>query len=248
MINSIIIDDEPNNISVLKKMLAAFCPQINIVAEAEDAKQGIIVIQKNKPSLVFLDIEMPYGNAFDLLDKLMPIDFEVIFITAFNEYAIKAFKYSALDYLLKPVNINELEIAINKAVERIGTKTLNAQLNNLLQNLQKKNETMRKVALHKKEGLIFVPVEDIIRCEASGAYTFFFVKGHGKIISSKNMKEYEAILPESIFFRAHHSHMINLGEIKKYHRGRGGFVEMNDGAKIDIAVRRKESFLSRFQS
>jgi two-component system, LytTR family, response regulator len=246
MTSAVIIDDEAANIGILRKLLSGFCPDVNVVAEATDVRTGINVINQHKPSLVFLDIEMPYGNAFDLLDQLMPVDFEVIFITAFNEYALKAFKYSALDYLLKPVNIDELKIAVVRAADRINTKNSNAQLNNLLQNLQKKNDFLRKIALPSKEGVLFVAVEDIIRCEASGAYTHFFVKGVGKIISAKNIKEYEEMLPEEIFFRIHHSHIININEITKYHRGRGGHVEMKDGAFIDVAVRRKDQFLSRF--
>jgi two-component system LytT family response regulator len=188
---------------------------------------------------------MPYGNAFDILDKLMPVEFEVIFITAFNEYAVKAFRYSALDYLLKPININELKTAVEKALLRISSKSTNLQLKNLIQNLQSKNEALRKIALPLRDGLIFVTMSDIIRCEASGSYTYLFIKGKEKIISSKSIKEYVELLPDAIFFRVHHSHIINLTEIKKYHRGRGGEVEMSDGALIDVAVRRKEEFLSR---
>ena len=244
MINSIIIDDEPKNIRILRKILSEFCPQVNVIAEAKDAKQGLDVINYYKPSLVFLDIEMPYGNAFDLLDKLMPVNFDIIFITAFNEYALKAFKYSALDYLLKPVNIDELKIAVAKAEERSATKNLNAQLKNLLQNLHTKNVHLQNIALPSKNGLVFVAIEDVFRCQASGSYTYIFTRENGKIISSKSIREYEAILPGNIFFRVHHSHIINLNEIKKYHHGRGGYVEMKDGALIDVAVRRKEEFLA----
>jgi len=245
MIESIIVDDEPKNIHVLKKMLNEFCDEVDVVAEARDAQQAIALIQQHSPGLVFLDIEMPFGNAFDILDKLMPVNFEVIFITAFNEYALKAFKYSALDYLLKPININELKIAVGKATSSINSKNIGSQLKNLLDNLQNKNEALRKIAFPSKEGLVFIPMGDIIRCEASGSYTNIFIKGKEKIISSKSVKEYEEMLPEAVFFRIHHSHIINLTEIKKYHRGRGGHVEMSDGAFIDVAVRRKEEFLSR---
>jgi two-component system LytT family response regulator len=245
MINSVIVDDEPKNLRILKKMLMEFCPHINVVAEAKDTREAVSVIGQHNPELVFLDIEMPYGNAFDLLHKLMPVSFDVIFTTAFNEYALKAFKYSALDYLLKPININELKIAVDKASASINSRATNLQLKNLLQNLKNKNEALRTIALPSKEGLLFVPMGDIIRCEASGSYTYLFIKGEGKIISSKSIKEYEEMLPDAIFFRIHHSHIINLTEIKKYHRGRGGQVEMNDGEFIDVAVRRREDFLSR---
>ncbi|HLK27205.1 MAG TPA: LytTR family DNA-binding domain-containing protein [Puia sp.] len=247
MIDSIIVDDELKNILILKSILADFCPDVNVLAEAQDMNQAIAMINMYKPQLLFLDIEMPYGNAFDLLDKLMPVNFEVIFITAFDEYALKAFRYSALDYLLKPININELKTTVKKAIERISTKNNSTQLKNLLQNLQNKNEETHKIALQTKDGLEFFIIEDIIRCEANGAYTYFFIKAHSKIIASKNIKEYEKILPEKIFFRIHHSHIINLKEIKRYHRGRGGYVEMKDGTFIDVAVRRKDEFLERIQ-
>src|SRR5215467_3565824 len=134
MLRSVIIDDEPKNVRILRSMLAEFCPQVNIVAEAGNANQGIESIQTTKPDLVFLDIEMPYGSAFDMLDKLYPVNFEIIFVTAFNSYMLKAFKYSALDYLLKPVNIEELKAAVSKAAEKISFKNFNKQLFNLLEN------------------------------------------------------------------------------------------------------------------
>jgi two-component system, LytTR family, response regulator len=245
MISSVIVDDEPANIRILKKMLADFCPNVQVIAEAKDVRQGVDIIRQTKPSLVFLDIEMPYGNAFDLLDKLMPVEFEIIFITAFNEYALKAFRYSALDYLLKPVSIQELKGAVEKAFQRIDLKITNAQLKNLLENLKKEKEGLQQVALPAKDGFIFVPTDDILRCEASGAYTHVFTRNNGEILSSKSIGEYEEMLPENIFFRVHHSHLINLYEIKKYHRGRGGYVEMKDGMLIDVAVRRKDEFLAK---
>jgi len=246
MINAVIIDDEPKNIRILKKMLTEFCPQVDIIAEGRDMQEAKEILTHYKPALVFLDIEMPYGNAFDLLNELMPVSFEVIFITAFNEYALKAFKYSAIDYLLKPVSISELQTAVEKAIERISTKRANYEMQNLLQNIGKKDDTKKKIGLPSKEGMIFVTAENIIRCEANGAYTYIYTSEQGKIISAKNIKEYEDLLPEAIFFRIHYSHIINLKEIKKYHRGRGGYVEMKDGILIDVAVRRKDEFLSRF--
>ncbi|HVM88583.1 MAG TPA: LytTR family DNA-binding domain-containing protein [Puia sp.] len=245
MITSVIIDDEPKNIHILRKMLNEFCPEINITGEAKDALQAVDIIRNYKPQLVFLDIEMPYGNAFDILDQLMPVNFEVIFITAFNNYALKAFRYSALDYLLKPINIQELHSAVNKASEKILSKNTNLQLKNLIQNIKNKNEALRKIAFPAKDGLIFIPLCDIIRLEASGSYTHVFIKDNERVLSSKSIKEYEELLPDSLFFRVHHSHIINLLEIKKYHKGRGGQVEMSDNTFIDVAVRRKDEFLSK---
>jgi len=245
MIKSIIIDDEPKNIYILKKMLAEFCPHVNVVAEAKDGLQGIEVIRQNDPALVFLDTEMPYGNAFDLLDKLMPVSFEIIFITAFNEYALKAFRYSALDYLLKPINIKELVSAVKKATNHINLSTTDHRIKNLLHNIHNEKEALTKIALSSKDEIIFVPLNEIIRCEASGVYTFFYLKSGQKFISSKNIGEYEDLFSRNTFFRVHHSHIINLSEVKKYQKGRGGYVEMTDGTLIDVAVRRKDEFLSR---
>jgi two-component system LytT family response regulator len=246
MINCVIIDDEPKNIRVLKTMLEEFCPQVSSIAEAANPLEGVEVIRRHKPDLVFLDIEMPYGNAFDLLDQLMPVDFEVVFVTAFNNYTLKAIKYSALDYLLKPVNIEELKTAVLRAADRMRLKNINLQLNNLLQNFQKKNDAVQKIALSSEEGLEFVTIGDIIRCQAMGGDTYIYVRGQGKITSPKNIKEYEDMLPDAIFFRIHNSHLINLNAIKKYHRGRGGHVEMEDGSMIEVAIRRKDEFLRKF--
>jgi two-component system, LytTR family, response regulator len=246
MINCVIIDDEPKNIRVLTKMLEEFCPDAVVVGEATNAGEAGKVIFKCQPDLVLLDVEMPYGNAFDLLDSLMPVKFEIVFVTAFNDYTLKAFKYCALDYLLKPVNIEELRAAVQKASEKVRLRNMNRQLNNLLANLKQPDATAYKLALPSMEGLVFVPTDTITRCEASGGYTVFYLKNGEKILSAKNIKEYEEILPHSTFMRVHNSHIINLMCIRKYHKGRGGYIEMDDQALIEVASRRKNEFLSRF--
>jgi two-component system LytT family response regulator len=247
MISCILIDDEPGNIRVLRKLLQEFCPDTQVVGEASEAGAAEKIIQKMQPDLVFLDIEMPYGNAFDLLDRLMPVKFEVIFVTAFNDYTLKAFKYSAVDYLLKPVNIGELRVAVQKASERKRLRNTNQQLNNLLANLKQPMAGAYNLALPTMEGLAFVPIETITRCEASGGYNIFYMKNGEKIISSKNIKEFEEILPSSTFMRVHNSHIINLTCIKKYHKGRGGYIEMDDQSLIELASRRKSEFLNCFR-
>jgi two-component system LytT family response regulator len=246
MINCVIIDDEPKNIRVLTKMLEEFCPDAVVVGEATNAGDAEKIIFRTQPDLVLLDVEMPYGNAFDLLDSLMPVKFEVVFVTAFNDYTLKAFKYCALDYLLKPVNIEELRTAVQKASEKVRLRNMNKQLNTLLANLKQPDATSFKLALPSIEGLVFVPTDTITRCEASGGYTVFYLKNGEKILSTKNIKEYEEILPHSIFMRVHNSHIINLMCIRKYHKGRGGYIEMEDQALIEVASRRKNEFLSRF--
>ncbi len=246
MINALIVDDEPKNIRILQGLLKESSPDVRIVGEAVSAETAMPLIAETRPDLVFLDIEMPHGNAFDLLDKIMPIDFEIIFITAFDAYTLKAFKYSALDYLLKPVSIDELKTAVQKAKERIRVKNINVQLQNLMFNINKPNSSLQKIALPNNEGLIFVQLSEIIRFEAKGGYTYVYSTDNQKYVSSRIIKEYEEILPADIFFRIQNSHIINLNFVKKYHKGRGGLIEMNDNAIIEVATRRKDEFLARF--
>lgn len=246
MIRALLIDDEPKNNRILKLMLEEFCPQVQIEGQADNAEDGIKLIKEMEPDLVFLDIEMPYGSGFDLLDKLKPVRFEIIFITAFNNYSLKAIKYSALDYLLKPVNIDELIAAVAKASEKVESRNVNARIENLLYNLKKPQQGLQKIALPSKEGYVFIALSDIIRCESKSGYTTFFIKDMEKIVSSKNIKEYEPLVTDDIFFRVHNSHIINLNFVKKYHKGRGGYIEMEDGTLIEVATRRKDELMARF--
>lgn len=247
MFKTIIVDDEPKNLRILKKLLQDYCPQIQVIGEAGDVKMAFDVIKALKPDLVILDIEMPYGNAFDLLDQLMPIDFEIIFITAFDNYSLKAFKYSALDYLLKPVDITELQAATDKAIQKITGKNVNQQVALLLSNFKNQQNNLQKIAIPTMDGFVFMNVEDIIRCEANGAYTFIFTTRNEKITASKSIKEYEELLPHKIFCRIHNSHLVNLNRIKKYSKGRGGTVIMEDGAILEVASRRRDDFLAMFK-
>lgn len=246
MIRAILIDDEPKNNRILKLMLEEFCPDVLIEGQADNAADGANLIKEVEPDLVFLDIEMPYGSGFDLLDQLKPVSFEIIFITAFNNYSLKAIKYSALDYLLKPVNIDELVAAVAKASEKVTSRHVNARIENLLYNLKRPQAGVQKIALPSKEGYVFVLLTDIIRCESKSGYTTFYVKDMEKIISSRSIKDYEPLLTNDIFFRIHNSHIVNLNCIKKYHRGRGGYIEMEDGTMIEVATRRKDELMARF--
>ena len=248
MFNTVIVDDEPKNLRILRKLLQDFCPRIQVCGEATDVKMAYNVINELKPSLVLLDIEMPYGNAFDLLDRLRPIDFEIIFITAFDSYSLKAFKYSAIDYLLKPVDITELQEATDKAIQKISNKSINEQVELLLSNFKNPQNSLQKIAIPTLDGFVFLHVDDIIRCEANGSYTFIYIVNSEKIIASKSIKEYEEILPQAVFCRIHNSHLVNLNRIKKYSKGRGGTVIMEDGAILEVASRRRDEFLSMFKS
>lgn len=247
MIRAIIVDDEPKNRKVLRALLTQFCPDVVVEDEAASADEAAALIEKKKPDVLFLDIEMPYGNGFDLLDRLMPVDFEIIFITAFDEYTLKAFKYSALDYLLKPVNIEELQAAVEKASKKIHLKNINQQLANLLQNIRHSESSSSRLAVPSQDGFFFIAMQDIIRIEAKGNYTHIYSRDGQKHVSSRTIKQYEEMLPRRQFFRIHNSHIINLTFIKKYHKGRGGHVEMSDGAHLEVATRRKDDFLALFE-
>lgn len=246
MIRAVLIDDEPKNNRILNMMLGEFCPNVSVEGQADNLTDAVSLILEVKPDLVFLDIEMPNGSGFDLLDQLKPAHFDVVFITAFNDYSLKAIKYSALDYLLKPVNIEELQVAVSKAAERVAARTVNTRIENLLYNLKKPQADLQKLALPSQEGYVFVMLTDIIRCESKSGYTTFYMKDDAKLLSSRNIKEYESMLPADIFFRIHNSHIVNLNFIRRYHRGRGGLLEMEDGALIEVATRRKEELLARF--
>jgi two-component system LytT family response regulator len=245
MISALIVDDEPNNVIILANLLQDFCPKVTVIGDAGNVPKAEALIRETGPDLVFLDIEMPYGSGFDLLDKLRPVNFEIIFVTAFNEYTLRAFRYSALDYLLKPINISELQQSVNKAEQNIQLKNFDRRLDSFLENFKRSVSDIPKIALPGKNGVVFIPMTDIIRCEGSRGYTSIFIRNKGKIISSKNMKEYEALLPEEKFYRVHNSHLVNISCISGYQRGRGGYIEMEDGAVIEVAVRRKDELMVR---
>lgn len=247
MYKTILVEDESKNLKILKKLLSEHCPTIEVVAEALDANTAYDVIKNLKPDLVFLDIVMPYGTAFDLLDKLMPIDFEIIFITAYDNYSIKAFKYSAMDYLLKPFNIKELQDATQRAIQKISGKYVNQQLALLMSHVKSIKSDLNKIAIPTVDGFNFINVDEIIRCEANGPYTYIFTVQKDKIVASRNIKEFEDVLPKNIFFRVHNSHLVNLSRISKYSKGRGGTIFMEDGTKIEVASRRRNEFLGKFQ-
>jgi len=245
MIKAVVVDDEPSNLVILEGMIQEFCPNVLLAGNADNGRKAEALIRETNPDLVFMDIEMPYGNGFDVLDKLRPVNFEVIFVTAFNEYTLKAFKYSALDYLLKPININELWEAVGRAERNIQLRNFDRRLEGFLQSMKKLSADMPKIGLPGKNGIIFVNVSDIMRFEANRGYTHIIIKDKSKIISSKNILEYEALLPANKFYRVHHSHLVNLAYVNGYQRGRGGYLEMEDGAVIEVAVRRKDELMVR---
>lgn len=246
MIKTIIVDDDIRNIRVLRGLLGEFCQQVQVIGEATGIKEAVTLVKTSKPQLLFLDIEMPYGNGFQLLDTLMPVDFEIIFITAYDNYAIKAIRYCALDYLLKPVNISELLNAVQRVSEQIESKEKNLRLQVFVDSLKTRQNEMQKIAIPGMDGLNFVDMKNIVRCESERNYTHVFLVNGKKITTTRTIGEFEDILPEGIFFRIHNSHLINLNCIKKYFKGRGGYVVMEDDTSIEVAARRKDDFLNRF--
>lgn len=245
-IQCILVDDEPLNLDGLEKMINRYCPELTVTGKAGSAQEALELIRAKPPQIIFLDIQMPRENAFDLLDKLIPVSFEIIFVTAFDNYALKAFRYSALDYLLKPVDMDELRIAVQKAKTNLLEKDMNLRLAGFLEQIRDKNSQTR-IALKTKEGLIFYPIKDILYCIAERAYTrFTFINGKQLLVTG-NLKEFEGMLPDDNFCRVHDSYLINLDHVKKYHYGKGGYVEMADGAAIDVSSRKRAAFLGKLR-
>jgi len=244
-----IIDDEANARQALTNMLQLVAPEVEIVGEAKNVDLGIELIKTQKPNIVFLDIQMPGKTGFDLLSSFEKLDFGVIFTTAYQEYALKAFRFSAIDYLLKPIDPDELQEAVAKYKEIIG-EVDKKQLEILQEHLASSENKIRKsnanqrIALPSSEGVHFINLTDIIQCESLGSYTKFHLLTGQKIVVSKLLKDYEEILDNFHFFRIHQSNIINLEHIKRYVKGDGGQVWMVDNAEIEVSRRRKEEFLA----
>ncbi|MFI5135498.1 MAG: LytR/AlgR family response regulator transcription factor [Chitinophagales bacterium] len=244
----ILIDDEKNGLNALASLINKYVPQANVVAQCNSAKEGIEAIHKLNPeekNLVFLDIEMPYQNGFEMLEEVKDTEFEVIFTTAFQQYAIKAFKYNAADYLLKPIDPSELKSAVERIEQRFALKekgSVKKLLSNLHQSMHEEND---RIALHTSEGIELISPMQIVRCEAQQSYTLFILADKSRILISKNIGEMETLLPANIFMRVHKSHIINVRFIRKYMRSDGGQLLMSDGELVDISRFRKEEILSR---
>ena len=242
MIRAIIIDDEAKSRSSLRKKLADFCPQVSIIAEGENGKEGIDLIEKHDPQLIFLDIEMPKMNGFDMLNAMKPRNLQIVFTTAYDQYAIKAFKYAALDYLLKPVDVDELQAVVGR-LHKLGEQDFNKQLDLLRQNSQLPKKQWNKLAIPTLEGILFFDIHDIVQLEANSNYTKIFFVNKTIIIASRTLKEFEDLLPTDIFFRIHHSNLVNMNYIKRYIKGDGGQIELLNGSFVDVSRRKKEDFL-----
>jgi two-component system LytT family response regulator len=249
-LKTIIIDDEQDAVDFIFSIAGEYCPGLNVIGKAYDVPEGTALITDLKPDLVFLDVEMPHGTGFDLLANFPEKDFDVIFITAFNHYAIKAIKYSAVDYILKPININEFIEAVNKVTAKRSENSSHGSDNIkvLLENI--KSSPPSRLAIPTSDGMEYLNPKDIIRIEADRAYSWFYISGNRKMLVSKNLKEFQDLLSDRYFFRPHNSHLINLKYVRKFVRRDGGYIEMNDGSEIPVSRNRKDLFLvhmSRFK-
>jgi two-component system, LytTR family, response regulator len=246
MITASIVDDEPYSCEALATLLERYCPEVKVLDICHSGASALQSIRKQKPQILFLDIEMPHMNGFQLLEKLPEIDFDLIFTTSYDRYAIKAIRFSALDYLLKPIDQEELKKAVQKAVS--GVKhPLPQQIEVLLQKLNHPTIAVNKIAIPTMEGLQMVLVENIINCESDRNYTILFLKNKQQIIASRSLKEIEEMLCDYSFVRVHHSHLVNLNEVEKYIKGEGGYLLMSDGKTVDVSRSRKDILLKKLQ-
>jgi two-component system, LytTR family, response regulator len=243
MIKSIIIDDEQHCVKALLNDLQKNCPSIEVADTCFSAKEAIMSIKKNNPDLIFLDVEMPWMNGFEMLEVLGDVNFSIIFTTAHDEFAAKAFRISAVDYLLKPIDAHDLKEAITKVDHKLNDSG-NLHIENLLRNI-KKSAAQQKIALPYKEGYEFVEVSHIIYCQAEGAYTKVFLDNRKYILVSKTLGDIEELLPADMFQRIHHSTVVNLGFITHFVRSDGGYVKLQAGEQLPVSKSKKEGLMER---
>lgn len=242
-LNVIIIDDEKACVESLAIELTHYCEGINILAKCTSPEDALTKIQELKPDLVFLDIEMPWMNGFELLQQFDPIPFEVIFATAYDKFALKAFEFSAVDYLLKPMNKDSLIAAVKKVRQRITKSVSNDHLKVLLENISTKNKALPIIAVPDMQGINFVPVDDIIYCEADNNYTNILQKDDTKIVISKSLKVVENMLSDHSFARIHQSYLVNVLHVKKYIKSDGRSVIMSNGKELPVSRSKKDELL-----
>ncbi len=243
MIRVVLIDDIKNSRVTLADDLKTYCPEVHILGEADSVKSGIELIKTAKPDIVFLDIELTDGTGFDILDGFDKVEFKIIFITGLDSYGIKAIKFSALDYLLKPVDPEELVNAIDKYKENERQHDLKANVDYLLENINSIKPKFKRIALSSASKVNMVNIDDIIRCEAQSNYTLFYLSGGEQILVTKSLKEYENLLEEYSFMRVHHAHLINLNYLKEYIKTDGGYAIMTDRSNVPVSVRKRDHLL-----
>ena len=245
MLTAILIDDLPRALQVLEKDIETYCPDIKILGTADGVVSGAKLLQQHQPDIVFLDIQLKDGTGFDLLDIISAPKFKVIFTTASDAFAVKAFRFAAIDYLLKPIDPDELKDAVEKAKEKIASYEEQLQL---VQESIQQNSIAKRIALHTLERIHIVEVSDIIRCESSGNYTIFYFESGEKLLVTKTLKEFDRLLTEFGFFRVHQSHLVNINYITAFVKTEGGFLLMKDDSRVAVSTRKRGSLLELLDS
>lgn len=243
MLRAVIVEDELRSRETLLGLLKLYCKNLEVIGEAENVQEGLQLIQKSKPDVVFLDIQMPDGSGFKLLEQIENLNFDVIFTTAYDQFAIKAIRYSALDYLLKPIYPDDLVVAVNKAEKNKQIQKSNSNIKVLLDNINRPPAEPPKIILSTTEKINVVKVDEIVRCESDNYYTMFFFTNGKRLLVSKTLKEQEELLGEHNFIRPHKSHLINVKYIKSYLKTDGGVILMEDGSRVPVSRRKKEHIM-----
>ncbi len=235
---AIIIDDEENNIKNLLDLLRTYCPEVEVCDTAQSAVEAVVKIKSAQPDLVFLDVEMPGGTGFDMLEALSPIHFQVIFVTAYDQYAIKAIRFCAIDYLLKPVDILELQQAVQRAIRNQQENSFVHTTQQLLENRNKEMSQL-KIGLPTLERILFVELNEIVRCLGENNYSYVYLSDGKNVLISKTLKEFEELLADKGFMRVHQSHLVNHKYIRSFEKQDGGFIKLTDGSSIPVSRQRK---------
>ena len=246
MINAVHIEDEPNNIALLKQLVSEHCPGIKLIGHAKDVASGLQLIKETQPQLLYLDVELNQNSSFELMEQLQKEDmrFHVIFITAHADYAARAFRYNAVDYLLKPISIAELKEATAKAVDKINKAVSNSSIFEMIKELKNQAAAPQKIGLPVADGVVFVNADEIIKCEARGSYTLVYMANKKNITAARSLKEMESHFTTPNFVRVHNSWIINTQYLKKYYRGKNSYMEMEDGSTVSISLRKIRDRLS----
>jgi two-component system LytT family response regulator len=242
---AVIVEDEAAAMAALQNYIRKFCPQVEVVGTAQNSKQAIQVLHELTPQLVFLDVEMPFGNAFDVLEGCQDLQFETIFVTAFSEYSLKALNQSAAYYLLKPVSIEELILAVNKVQQQLQQKQLLNRNQIIMENSRESNPGKQQVILPTLDGFDVVKMEEIIRLKGNGNFTDVYLTNGSKKMVCRFLKHFSEMLPHP-FIRVHKSHIINVHYVQSYHKGAGGYVSMNDGTEVEVSAAYKDNLLKAF--
>ena len=239
-IRAVLVDDEDNSLEALEILLNKYCPEVTVEGRAQSVEEAIETVNEVKPEVLFLDIALPDGQGFEVLDAVTYTEFEVIFTTAYDQYALKAFEFSALDYLLKPINAEKLKQSVERYLEIRGEAKTGERVSIFKDSMKNLNE---RIILSSMDGFEVYKIADIIRCEANGSYTTFFIKEDKKVVTSKTLNNFEKLLEDMPFARVHSKHLVNLNYIKKYISGRGGYIVFEDGTQVDVSERKKKDFI-----